>query len=75
MDGIKPKDVDRMLRQSLRRRSDLGLWNLVAAKILEPNNPFGQGQRERRIPQRWFVLLLVSSFAAVVAFVYFNFWN
>jgi len=64
-----------MLRQCLCRRSDLGLWNLVAAKILEPNNPFGQGQRERRIPQRWFVLLLVSSFAAVVAFVYFNFWN
>jgi len=64
-----------MLRQCLCRRSDLGLWNLVAAKILEPNNPFGQGQRERRIPQRWFVLLLVSSFAAVVAFVYFNLWN
>jgi hypothetical protein len=75
MDGIKPQDVARMLRQCLCRRSDLGLWNLVAAKILEPNNPFGQGQRERRIPQRWFVLLLVSSFAAVVAFVYFNFWN
>ncbi len=65
-----------MLRQCLRRRSDLGLWNLVAAKILEPKNPFGQGQRERRRrPQRWFVLLLVSSFAAVIAFVYFNFWN
>ena len=62
-----------MLGQCLRRRSDLGLWNAVAAQILEPQNPFGQG--ERRTPQRWFVLLLVSLFAAVIAFVYFNFWN
>ena len=62
-----------MLRQCLRRRSDLGVWNAVAAKILEPKNPFGDGGRRR--PQRWFVLLLVSSFAAVVAFVYFNLWN
>ena len=75
MDGIKPKDVDRMLRQCLYRRSDLGLWNLVAAKILEPKNPFGQGERERRTPQRWFVLLVVSLFASIIAFVYFNFWN
>lgn len=62
-----------MLRQCLRRRSDLGLCNAVAEKILEPKNPFGH--EERRIPQRWFVLLLVSLFAAVIAFVYFNFWN
>jgi len=75
MDGIKPKDVDRMLRQCLRRRSDLGLWDAVAAKILEPKNPFGQGERERRTPQRWFVLLVVSLFASIIAFVYFNFWN
>jgi hypothetical protein len=75
MERIIPKDVDRMLRRCLSRRSDLGLWNLVAAKILEPKNPFGQGERERRRPQRWFVLLLVSSFAAVIAFVHFNFWN
>ncbi len=68
-----------MLRQCLSRRSDLGVWNTVAEKILEPENPFGQGERERererRTPQRWFVLLLVSLFAAVIAFVYFNFWN
>ena len=64
-----------MLRRCLRRRSDLGLWNLVAEKILEPKNPFGQGERERRRLRRWFVLLLMSSFAAVIAFVYFNFWN
>ena len=73
MDRITPEDVDRMLRQWLRRRSDLGLWNAVAAKMLEPQNPFGHGERRR--PQRWFVLLLVSSFAAVIAFVYFNLWN
>ena len=73
MDGIKPKDVDRMLRQCLRRRSDLGLWNLVAAKILEPQNPFAH--EERRTPQCWLVLLVVSLFASVIAFVYFNLWN
>lgn len=62
-----------MLRHCLRRHSDLGLWNLVAANILEPQSPFGHAGR--RTPQRWFVLLLVSLFATVVAFVYFNFWN
>ena len=73
MDRITPQDVDRMLRQCLRRRSDLGFWNAVAAKILEPQNPFGHGDRRR--PQPWFVLSLVSLFAAVISFVYFNFWN
>ena len=73
MDRITPKEVNRMLRQRLRRRSDLGLWNAVAAKILEPQNPFGHG--ERRTPERWFVLLLVSLSAAVIAFVYFNLWS
>lgn len=62
-----------MLRQCLRRRSDLGLWNAVAEKMLEPQNPFGHGERRR--PQRWFVLLLLSLSAAVIAFVYFNLWN
>ena len=73
MERITPRDVDRMLRRCLSRRSDLGVWNALSAKILEPKNPFGD--RGRRRPQRWFVLLLVSSFAAVVAFVYFNLWN
>ena len=73
MDWITPEDVDRMLRQWLRRRSDLGLWNALATKILEAQNPFGHG--ERRTPERWFVLLLVSLSAAVIAFAYFNFWN
>ena len=62
-----------MLRQCLVNRSDLGFWNAVAAKILEPQNPFGHGERRR--PQRWFVLSLVSAFAAAIAFAYFNFWN
>jgi hypothetical protein len=73
MERITPGDVDRLLRQHLRRRSDMGLWNALTAMIFEPKNPFGH--KERRIPQRWFVLLLVSLFAAVVAFVYFDFWN
>lgn len=62
-----------MLRQCLLRRSDLGLWNALAAKILEPQNPFGR--EERRTLQRWLVLLLVSLFAAIIAFAYFNLWN
>jgi len=62
-----------MLRRCLSRRSDLGVWNALAAKILEPKNPFVDGGR--RTPQRWFVLLVVSLFASIIGFVYFNFWN
>jgi hypothetical protein len=74
MEGITPKEVDRMLQQHLRQRSDLGLWNASVAKIFEPHNPFESGS-SRRKPQRWFVLFVVSSVAAAAALAYFNFWN
>lgn len=73
MGRITPEEVDRMLRQHLRRRSDLGLWNALTAMFFKPNNPFATQFRRR--PQRWFVLLAVSSVTAVAAFVYFNFLN
>jgi hypothetical protein len=68
-----PKEVDRLLRQYLRHRSDLGLWNALTGRIFEPLNPFQT--RFRRKPQRWFALFVVSSAAAVAALVYFNFVN
>lgn len=71
MEQVTPKEVDRMLRQHFRSRSDLGFWKAVEAKVLEPQNPFGT--RTRRKPQLWFVVLLIASLSMIAAFVYFNF--
>jgi hypothetical protein len=73
MEPITAREVDRFLRQHLRRRSDLGLWNALAARIFEPRNPFEI--RPRRKMQRWFVLFVMSSIGAFAGFVYFNFVN
>jgi hypothetical protein len=73
MERIAPRDVDQMLRQYLGRRSDLGLWNALTAQVFEPQNPF-EGSSRKKL-QRWFVLFVVSSTAAVAAIVYFNFLN
>ena len=73
MGRITPGEVDRLLRQYLRRRSDMGLWNALTAMICEPHNPFST--EPRRKPQRWFVLFVVSLAGAVAAFGYFNFLN
>ena len=62
-----------MLREDLRKRSDLGLRRAVAQHLLEPPNPFDPNSSQR--PQRWFVLSCIVSLAAVGAVVYFNFWN
>lgn len=62
-----------MLRDHLRGRSDLGFCKLVGAKMFEPRNPFDALAQPR--PQRWFVIFLIISSAAVVAFVYFNLWS
>jgi hypothetical protein len=62
-----------MLREHLDRRSDLGLWNALAARICEPQSPFEPQARRR--PERWFLLLVVGSIAALSTFVYFNLWN
>jgi len=62
-----------MLREDLRKRSDLGLRKTVAQHLLEPPNPFDPNSGQK--PQRWFVLSCVVSLAAVGAVVYFNFWN
>lgn len=67
------KEAHDILRQNLRRRSDLGFSKAVTAIILEPHNPFEPGARRK--PQRWFLLVLASSLAAISAFLYFNFWN
>jgi hypothetical protein len=73
MEWITPKEADRMLREHLRHRPDLGLWSALVARIFEPQNPFDT--RSRRKPQRWFVLFVLSSMAAVAALGYFNVLN
>jgi len=73
MKRITPGEVDRLLRQHLRLRSDMGLWNALRAMIFEPHNPFSA--EPRRKPHRWFVLFVVSLVVAVAAFGYFNFLN
>ena len=62
-----------MLGQYLRNRSDMGVWNAVAMRIMGPRNPFEP--ESVRKPQPWFVLFLALSFSALGAFVYFNLWN
>jgi hypothetical protein len=73
MERITPGEVDRLLRQHLRRRSDMGLWNALRAIIFKPHNPFSS--EPQRKPHRWFVLFVLSLIAAVAAFGYFTFWN
>lgn len=73
MERITPGEVDRLLRQHLRRRSDMGLWNALTAMIFEPHNSFST--EPRRKPHCWFVLFVVSLVAAFAAFGYFNFLN
>ena len=67
------KQVHTMLQHYLHSRSDLGLWNAVAARVMAPKSPFEP--ESARKPQLWFVLSSVVSFAAIIAFVYFNLWN
>jgi len=62
-----------MLRDALRKRSDLGLHKAVARYLLEPLSPFDPNSVRR--PQRWFVLSGLVSSAALGAVVYFNFWS
>jgi hypothetical protein len=61
-----------MLRRYFGRRSDLGVWRFVEAKILQPQNPFGPRSGK---PQRWFVLVLMTVSVVIAAFLYFSFWN
>lgn len=62
-----------MLQRYLSSRSDLGLRNAVATHIFESRNPFER--QSVRKPQRWFVLLVITSLIAIGAFVCFNCWN
>ena len=62
-----------MLGQYLRNRPDMGVWNAVVMRTMEPRNPLEP--ESVRKPQPWFVLFLTLSFSALGAFVYFNLWN
>jgi hypothetical protein len=73
MGRVTAKDIHAMLQQFLRSRSDLGVWKAVAAHMIESPNPFGSPSVRK--PQRWFMIFSITSFAAIGAFLYFNFWN
>jgi hypothetical protein len=70
---ITTDEVRLMLRDALRKRSDLGLHKTVARYLLEPLSPFDPNSTRR--PQRWFVLSGLVSSAALGAVVYFNVWT
>jgi hypothetical protein len=70
---ITAKEVCLMLRDALRKRSDLGLGRAIVHHLLEPPNHFDPNSVRR--PQRWFVLSCIVWLAAVGAVVYFNLWN
>ena len=73
METMTSKDVTQLLRRYLRSRSDLGHWNAVKARVLEPQNPFEA--RVVRKPQQWFVLFVIIASALAGAFLFFNFSN
>jgi len=62
-----------MLQQSLNHRSDLGLWNAAANRVMAPTSPFDP--ESARKPQLWFVLFSIVSVAALIAFVCFSLWT
>jgi hypothetical protein len=73
MQEITVPEAHEMLRRYIRSRSDLGIRNAIDAAILKPQNPFEA--TSARKPQPWFVLFLISIFALVAAFTYFNLCN
>lgn len=73
MGKITAKEMHARLREYLRCRSDLGLWNATQATVLEPRGPFES--RPARKPKRWFVLFLVFTTILMGAVAYFNFWS
>jgi hypothetical protein len=70
---VTAAEVYRLLQQSLRSRSDLGMRKAVADRILDSPNPFDS--MAKRGPQRWFVLVCAAAVATVASFLYFNFWQ
>lgn len=70
---VTGKAVYVMLRDSFRKRPDLGLRGTVAHHLLEPPNPFDPNSVWR--PRPWFVIFSIVSLAAIGAVIYFNFWN
>jgi hypothetical protein len=61
------------LARYLHERPDLGIRKAIAARVLEPRNPFESESLPRL--QRSFVLLLLVASVSALAFAYFNFWH
>lgn len=67
---IKVGQVHELLREYLRRRSDLGIGRGLFDLVLESPNPFDS--KRKRLRKRWFVLLLLLAASGFGCFVYFN---
>jgi hypothetical protein len=67
---LNAKKVYKSLRQYLRRRPDMGVAKGLLDCVLEPSSPFDS--KSRRLPKRWFVLLVLLAVYAFSCFVYFN---
>jgi hypothetical protein len=59
------------IKESLRRRPDIGLKNAIVNTLFEPPSPFDP--RARRKPKTGFVIGAILSGTAVACFWYFNF--
>lgn len=67
---IKARQVQELLREYLRRRSDLGIGRGLFDFVLESPNPFDS--KRKRLPKRWFVLSVLLGASGFGCFVYFN---
>ena len=67
---LHAEKVYELLRQHLARRRDVGVGKGLLDCVLEPSSPFDP--KNRRLPKRWFVLLVFLVISAFGCFVYFN---
>jgi hypothetical protein len=68
---VSSHEVRAWIKESLRRRADIGLKNAIVNTLFEPPSPFDP--RARRKPKSGFVIGAILSVTAVACFWYFNF--
>lgn len=64
------KEIERWLRDDLRRHHDVGVGSAVLNLLFEPRNPFNPKQRRR--PRKLAVLICLVVFSMAASFAYFT---